>query len=364
MYKGSTNQEAGESMENPGRKLKKILFILGITGTVYLGFRYLLPLVVPFLCAYGMALWLRPSVRYLERKISARRSVGVWIGAIELLVLFVGFGVLLYWGGRRLFAQMERFTAMLPRWLVWLDEKLTGLCRMLEQTLGLKEEYLVGGAREMIREISSAVRQATMPAIMNNSVAIVAGLAEVIIFLVIFVIATLMFLQEMEEIRERKSQSMFHREFAIIGRRVAGAVGAWIKTESVILGINSILFTLGLLLIGNEYALLLGIGIGMLDALPFVGAGIILVPWGIVFCIQKQLFAGGVLLGIFGVAYVLRQMLEARIMGDKVGLSPIETLVSMYVGIQLFGLAGFLLGPLGLLVIEDMVAFYWNEELH
>ena len=354
-------------MENPGRKLKKILFILGITGAVYLGIRYLLPLVVPFLCAYGTALWLRPSVRCLERKFLKRseikdHSLAVWIGAVELCGLFAALGVFVYWGGSRLIAQVERFTTMLPGWLVWLDEKLTGLCRMMEQTLGLKEEYLVSGIREMIREISSVVRQATMPALMNNSVAIVRWLAEVVLFLVIFVIATLMFLQEMEEIRERKSRSLFHREFAIVGRRVTGAVGAWLKTESVIVGINSLLFTLGLLMTGNEYSFLLGVGIGLLDALPFVGAGVILVPWGVVLCIQKKWFAGAVLLGMFGLAYVVRQILEARIMGEKVGLSPIETLVSMYVGIQLFGLTGFWLGPLGLLVIEDLTEIYWVEK--
>ena len=72
--------------------------------------------------------------------------------------------------------------------------------------------------------------------------------------------------------------------------------------------------------------------------------------------------AGVILLAMFGIAYVLRQMLEARIMGEKVGLSPVETLISMYVGIRLFGLVGFLLGPLGLLIIEDLTELYWKEE--
>ncbi len=329
-------------MVNPVRKLKKILFILGITGAVYLGFRYLLPLVVPFLCAYGVALWMQPSVRYLERKILRGKIPGfsslvVWIGAVELLGLFTILGVLLYWIGSRLFVQLEEFAGILPQCISWLEVRLSGFWSMLE---------------------------ATIPAIVNNSMNVITWLGEGIIFLVIFVIATLMFLREMEGIREKKSQSVFHREIAIVGRRVGTAVGAWLKTELVILSVNSVLFTLGLLLIRNEYALLLGIGVGLMDALPFVGAGIILVPWGIILCIQKRWFSGVVLLSMFGIAYVLRQMLEARIMGEKVGLSPIETLMSMYVGIRLFGLIGFLLGPLGLLIIEDMVAFYWNEELH
>lgn len=327
-------------MDNPIRRLKKILFIMGITGAVYLGFRYLLPLVVPFLCAYGAALWLRPSIKYLERKIFRGRvrrssSLAVWIGGAELLLLFAGSGCLLYWIGSRLLAQLERFTSAFPQWISWLEERLSGIWGMLE---------------------------AAIPTIVNNSMNVITWFAEGIIFLVIFLIAVLMFLREMEEIRERKSRSLFHRELSIVGRRVGTTIGAWIKTELVILSVNSALFTLGLLLIRNEYALLLGIGVGLLDALPFVGAGIILVPWGIFLCVRRNLFSGVVLLVMFGIAYVLRQMLEARIMGEKVGLSPVETLISMYVGIRLFGLAGFLLGPLGLLIIEDLAELYWKEE--
>ncbi len=383
-------------MGNPNRKLKKILFILGIAGAVYIGFLYLLPLVVPFLCAYGVALWLRPSVRFVERKLNLwlelwrirnvlwkgvrwtrnsgksarrvsferkqRRNWAAWIGALELTGIFTVLAGLLYFGGSRLFAQLQRFTASIPQWISWLDVKLTGFCRWLEQVLGLKNDYLVAVVRDMIRELGSTMRQGSMPAIMNNSMTILAWLTGGIVFLAIFIIATLMFLQEMEEIRERKSRSMFHREFALIGRRLVTAGSAWLKTEVVILSVTSGLCMLGLFLIGNDYALLLGIGIGLLDALPFLGAGVVLIPWGILLLSQGQWFAGGVLLALYLVCYLLRQVLEAKIMGNRMGLSPIETLVSMYVGLQLFGLAGFLLGPIGLLLIEDLVDFYWNEE--
>ena len=75
-YKGSTNQKTGDSMVSPEKKLKKFLLILGITGAVYGAFRYLLPLVIPFLCAYGTALFLRPSVRLLSNRIAVPFSVG------------------------------------------------------------------------------------------------------------------------------------------------------------------------------------------------------------------------------------------------------------------------------------------------
>lgn len=354
-------------MVNPGDKLKKILLISGITGAVYGGFKYLLPLVVPFVFAYGAALWLRPSVRYFEHRLHiqiGRKEIPISaavIGGVELAILgSIVFGAL-YFGGDRLISQLERFSAGFPEWLNRLDIKLTGICRNLEERFGLENDYLVALAGDMIRKISEIARQSTMPFVMNNSMSILKRVAEVLVFLVIFFVATLMFLQEMDDIRERKSRSMFHREFSVLGRRLATACTAWLKTQLIIIMITSALCIAGLLLIGNPYACLLGIGIGILDALPILGTGAVLIPWGVVHLLQGNWKDGVILLMLYGICYFVRQILEAKIMGNQVGLSALETLLSMYVGLKLFGLAGFLLGPVGLLLIEDLVELYWRE---
>lgn len=355
-------------MVNPGRKLKKILLILGIAGAVYGGFKILLPLVIPFLLAYAAALWMRPSVRYFEKRLTWKMFGKTWympvgvIGAAEMLLILGILLALVYFGGAYLIGQLERLTALIPQGLSWLDVRLTGLCRNMEHTLGLRPEYLVAGVREMLQEIGSAVRDAFMPAIMNNSVAVITKLIEAIVLLILFFIATLMFLQEMDEIRERKNRSMFHREFALIGRRLVLVGSAWIKAEAVIVLVTSALCTLGLLLIGSSYALVFGIGIGVLDALPLFGSGVVLIPWGIFLLLQRRWVDGIILMAVYVLCYFLRQILEARLMGDQMGLSPVETLVSMYVGLRLFGLAGFLLGPIGLLMVGDLVELYWREE--
>lgn len=61
------------------------------------------------------------------------------------------------------------------------------------------------------------------------------------------------------------------------------------------------------------------------------------------------------MLAIYLACYFLREILEAKLMGSRVGLSSLETLISMYVGLQLFGILGLLLGPVGILLIGDMV---------
>ena len=354
-------------MVNPGKKLKKMILILGITAAVYGGFRYLLPLVVPFLCAYGTALWLRPSVRFWEQRLHWQfrgkeyHVPAAAVGAFEMVLILVVLIGLVYIAGVRLFSQVRHLSGAVLSGLVWLDEILTGLCRRLENGLGMREHVLVDQARELVDELGMIFRQSSMPALMNNSMGALAGAIRVLVVVVVFFVATMMFLQEMEEIRERKNRSMFHREFALIGKRIVNIISAWLKTEAILSLVTAGLCIAGLLLIGNTYAFLLGLGIGILDALPLFGAGVILIPWGIILLIQKQWFSGIVLLSVYGISYLIRQVLEAKLMGDQVGLSPVETLVSMYVGLKLFGLSGFLLGPVGLILIMDLVELYWIE---
>ena len=98
-----------------------------------------------------------------------------------------------------------------------------------------------------------------------------------------------------------------------------------------------------------------GIGIGVLDALPIFGTGTVLIPWGIACLFLGRWGRALALFGLYLICYFIREYLETRLMSNQVGLSPLETLAAVYVGLQLFGFLGFILGPLGLLLIEDLV---------
>lgn len=355
-------------MVKPVKKLKKILLIVGITGAVYGGFKYLLPLVIPFLLAYGTALWLRPSVRFIEfrsrfrfRGKTYRIPAGV-IGGIELTLLFGVFAALLYLGGRRLMVETRLLFDRFPDWLIWLDQWLTSICTDAEQMFGLHDGYLVHLAQEMVDSLGSAVKQSTMPLLMTNSMTIMKKMVEAIVVMIIFFVAAILSLQEMDEMRERRSRSTFHREFSLLGRRLVTVVNAWLKTQIIIMSITSVLCVAGLFLIGNPYAILFGIGIGLLDALPIFGTGTVLIPWGILLLVNRVWGKALVILGLYVICYFLRQIMEAKIMGNQVGLTALETLTSMYVGLKLFGIAGFLLGPIGLILIEDLLELYSEND--
>ena len=97
-------------------------------------------------------------------------------------------------------------------------------------------------------------------------------------------------------------------------------------------------------------------------ALPLFGAGAILLPWAFLCAVGGQWRNALILAGLYLACYFIRQYLEARYMGSKVGLSALETLAAVYVGLELFGFFGFILGPLGLLLVEDLVEVWAGEK--
>lgn len=350
------------------RKQKKAFLTAAVTAGVYLSFRYLLPLVFPFLAAYLMALFLRPSAAFLEKRlrISFRgRTIGIPIGVIggvELILLCILLFVLLAAGGRRFMEELEHFLEELPGRM----EELSLLGGQFEQSAERFLHLPAGRLGQLFRgtglQGGGQVKEILLPQLLQKSVPAAARIVRAVVVVVLFFIASILSLQEMDELRRRRFDSMFHREFFLLGRRLAVTGSAWLKTQSVIFLMTSSLSMLGLLLIGNPYYILGGIGIGVLDALPIFGTGTALVPWSILLLFKREWGHALILFGLYLLCYFLREFTEAHLMGKKMGLSPLETLAAIYVGLQLFGLFGFLLGPIGLLIIKDFVEEYGDED--
>lgn len=355
-------------MPELSRKQKKVLVIIGVTGGVYVSFRYFLPLVMPLVAAYMTALLLRPSAAWLEKKLQfeflGRRfavPIGV-IGGAELLLFGVLAGIAVFYGGRRFFEQANLIINEVPKWIGSFDKWLNSMCRTVEVFCRLREGILVQAAGEILLGTAQAFKKVTMSNLVVNSVAAFSCCVRGIVVAAVYFIATVLSLQEMDDMRRRRHQSMFSREFALFSRRLVMSGNAWFRTQFVIMFVTACLCVTGLSLTGNPYSILLGIGIGILDALPVFGTGTVLIPWSLVLLFQKRWYEGLMIGGLFLICCLLREFLEARLMGGRMGLSPLETLAAIYVGLRLFGLLGMILGPIGLLIIEDLVEEYAGDD--
>ncbi len=367
--------ETGESMGKPEKKLKKIIIISGITGAVYCVFRFLLPLLIPFLIAWGLAVALRPSAHWVAERCRFRitvrdrkmhgnsggkrvRTIGIPIGLVgmtELLIIFLLLGFGFYFGGRKLCAETRLLFERMPVWIEKADFWLTGICHNLENVFCLKKNLLVHLMREMLRGVMRTMKNAAMPYLMTNSVSLFRWGIGAAVMLVLVFISTGLALQELPVWKKRCRRSDFVDEFSLIGKRLSLVVRAWLKTQAVIILLIAFLCMTAFWIMKNPYYILAGIAVGILDALPVLGTGVVLIPWALFLFFQRQWMRGFMLLALYLICYLLREYLEAKWMGEQVGLSPLENLIAIYVGIQLFGISGVILGPIGLLLIGDLV---------
>lgn len=366
MYKGSTNQKTGESMEKPGKKLKKFLIITGTTGLVYAGLKYLLPLVAPFFIGYTLALILRPSVRFIRYRFRFSVFGKTWkipsglIGAAEIGIIFGGLGILAWQGILRLCRELQLLAVRLPLWIMDFDSRMAEYCIKMERAAGLKSGCLSETAAEMTAALGEKVKESLMPFLMTSSLPAAAFFVRVFVICLVSFLAAVLSLQEMEELRHRRDQSLFRREFNLIGSRLVQTGKAWFKSQGIILLLTCGLSIGAMIWMGNPYAVLAGTAIALLDALPLLGAGAVLLPWAFLCVLGGQWKDALILSALYLACYFARQYLEAKYMGSEVGLSPLETLAAVYVGMELFGFLGFMLGPLGLLLIEDLTEI-WEE---
>ncbi|MCD8221955.1 MAG: AI-2E family transporter [Clostridiales bacterium] len=357
--------EMGESMGKPYKKLKRTFIYMGVTGAVYGGFRFLLPLVIPFFIAWGIAVLLRPSATWISDHLRVRitickkqRSFGVAVGAAgmaELLMILAGVLVVFYCGIRRCAEEAAALSTQVPVWIESLDTVVSGWCRRTEACFQLRHGLLVYLVRKMLMGLWESVKEGIMPFVVANSMTFFRWGAGFLVFVALDVIAVGLSLQEMDQWNCRMKTSVYCEEIARIRGCLSRVINAGFKTQVILLMLISGICMVAFWIMKNPYYILAGLGTGILDALPILGAGAVLIPWMLICFLCHQWQKGIFLFLLYLVCYFLRQILEPRLMGKQIGITPLEELIAMFVGLRLFGIRGIFLGPLGLLLIRELV---------
>ena len=123
-------------------------------------------------------------------------------------------------------------------------------------------------------------------------------------------------------------------------------ITCWILAQCKLMGVTFLLLAPGLLLLRVPHAIAAALGISLLDALPVLGTGTILIPWSLLRLLQGDTAFGIGLLGIYATISLIRSGLEPKLLGQQLGMDPLLTLLCLYVGFRLWGIGGMLLAPL------------------
>ncbi len=336
-------------------KQKMALLVTGITAAVYVSLKYILPLVVPFLLAYWVALLVRPASRWLHKKLWLKE--GVWASLlVTALTVLLWVGV--YYLGKLFLEQLFLAARRLPVYIRYLCGWLDELCCHCDDCFGLERGTSLDFLYTQSRRVMEQAGGQAGAYVMENSMGILKWVVKGGAIFAIVTIGSVLMVSSMDRIRRYRSTSVFRQEIAAITGCLSKIGKAFFRTQILIMGLTCLICSVGLYFLGNPYAVLLGVLIGLLDALPVFGTGTVFTPWILISVFLRNFVYAAGLAVIYVLCYFLREILEARLMGGHMGIAPLEMLMSIYIGLALFGVSGFILGPFAFMVIRELVELY------
>ncbi|MBR0442918.1 MAG: sporulation integral membrane protein YtvI [Clostridia bacterium] len=344
----------------------KVFLAVAALSAAYLLFERVLRLLMPFLLAALLAALIRPCAAFAEKKWKVPRRFG---GIVLLLLLIVLLSVLITAAARRLILEVQRLTEyigsggeLLGARVEQALEVLTGLTEHLPFLSHLKarkslESFWMQVDAKLAEIISDTLARwsAKIPELIG---AFVRSVPSAIIFFLTFLIAAFYLCADLEGIAASLASYLPHsvRHHFFDGKaKLTRLGGRYLHAYFLLFLLTFAQLFIGFSVLGLSYTFLPALLIALVDILPVLGVGMVLVPWGIVELLRGNVALGTGLLILCGIMLLIRQFTEPRIVGGSLGLHPLATLLAAYVGLELFGLLGVLFGPAVALVVKNIL---------
>lgn len=344
----------------------KVVTLLLIVGVVYFFLEYISPLVAPVLVAFLFVTMFGPFLQRLQRKLHLHRQVGA-----VLLLLFLGVMILL------LLWMLTTWTVgNLPGWIqegqeMWeeLEKGAQQICNFGSRMLDVESRYLEELVLGYMQEGITHVEQNVLPNILSGSVKYVKNMVAVGGFLLLFAVASVFLAKDYDCIMNRLLERQECHIFLEVFCRIIRYIATFVKAQLTIMLTIGVLCASVLGVSGISGGVFWGILAGALDALPFLGTGIVLLPIAVVQLLERSYGRAIVCVLLYIACILIREFLEPKLIGKRMGIPPLVVLTAIYVGLKLFGVAGLIKGPLGfVLVYESFLSLqragWWKDVSH
>lgn len=338
---------------NTEKKRKVIIDILFIAAMLVVGYfviKYVAVWILPFIIGFVVAIILQKPVDYLDKKTKIPRTV--WSILLVLLVLCAIFGVI-----------------TLVVWLI-IDNSdgfgswLMGLVPDIKEGVGKISQWFFNITDMLPESVSTAVENSPgtiIESVMTTLAGVVTGIAEgiivqgpgLLIATIFSIVASCYMTKDYRKITnfilcqlsDKKKNLLVN-----IKKLFVTNILKMLRGYMIIMFITFAELFAGFSILRVNYALVLAVIIAILDILPVIGTGIVLIPWGIVAMVMGNIILGIGLIVLYFFIIVVRNIIEPRIIGQQVGLPPIVTLIAMYAGLQIFGVVGMMLFPVVVII--------------
>lgn len=324
---------------------------------VYIGFKYLSPLITPFLFAFAFVSLLHPLLEKCEKKYHIKKGF-LTAGILLLFCVTIGVAiwcltVFIFQKLGDLFGQIDLFE---EKFYVFIGY----CCDGIEQRFGMDGAGIEQFVMERVNVFIEDFQVQVVPRIMDESFGYVKDFVSVISFVAIMIVAAVLLAKDYHHIMEKLRGRSELNGILAIGKKVFHHIGTFIRSQLLIMLIISVICAVMLLLAGIEGGILIGLLTGIMDMLPFIGTGLILMPLAFWQILNGYYTKAIICVILYVVCAVTRELLEPKLIGEKMGIFPVLILFSVYAGVKLFGIFGIVKGPLALIAVYE-VFLYMKE---
>ena len=356
--------EGNVKMMNYKYLFKKIFIILLVMIFIIISYKFIV-FYTPFLIAYIVSLLLEPFIKKLAEKTKLTRKVSSIIVLVFVFSLILG---LILWLLFSIFSEANNL--------------LSGLNQVFEKSVSFISECSNYFDKFKISEEVKHLLQTSSIDILNRGISILRDVLDkvisfiteiptIFIYIIITILATYFITSDKFYILDRMEYHLPHKwmkQMVKYSKDITKALGGYLKAEIILIFVSFIIVLIGLYIfkfIGMtiKYPILMAFLIMFVDALPILGSGTIMIPWGIFEIINKNNSLGFSILGLYVTTLLVRQVLEPKIVSSKLGIHPIVTLIAMYTGFKIIGILGLLLGPVTIIILKKIFSSFIEDGL-
>ena len=328
---------------------KTIFTTLAVFVLTWLTMKYLLPLLFPFLLGALLALAAEPMVGFLCRRLHMPRVVST---AISVSMAFCFLALLLLMLCAFALRQLKNLAGILPD----LETAArTGLALVQTRLLDLAARapkgirpLLEDNVRTLLADSGNLLGKLTAW-LLGLAGSILAHVPDSALGLGTAILSAFLISAKLPQIRKwllRRIPRQQLRSALESARRMRKVLGRWLLAQGKLMSITFAIVAAGLTLLRIPSGMLWAVLVALVDALPILGTGTVLVPWSVVCFLQGDTPRALGILGIYITAALIRSMLEPKLLGKHLGLDPLVTLIALYIGYRLWGVGGMILAPL------------------
>lgn len=323
---------------------------------LWLGVRYLLRWLLPFLLALALAAAVEPVIAWCRRRMGLKRGFTAAVVTIAVTGAILALAAVIVWQlirqAAELLGQLPGLLAGLPGMTEDLRQRLEDFCAACPQGLRSWLEEVPA----LLGTLAAGVAQRASGACITAAAALAAALPGVFLFCGTTALAVFFTAGSYPRVMAFFRRQLGHRLDRARGVKanLLSTLGKWCRAQAILLGVTFCELLAGFLLMGQRYALLLAAVTALVDALPVFGTGTVLLPWAAVCLLAGQAPRAVALAALYAVISAVRNLLEPKVMAAQAGLPPLASLAAMYAGFRALGVAGMILLPMALLFVKQL----------